>query len=194
MNERRNDAWVLALFLVPALATAACTTSKALPPDEPRTTPSPASTTGAGQPELTLQTQTATPGSPWAFGAPCKADDTVHCGTKGRVAVLVEMRNGAPSKWSGAPCELLNLSQEEFAAEPGHGCVKDEHVYLTASCEMCRQFSEWDMIGLVAEMTDLQLVTAQKRVGLSPAPVLRTTEGWRTAIATAAAKAPKRRR
>lgn len=190
MNKTRAHMVILALFS--GLSAAACTTSKALPPDEPRATTAPPSTAPVGDPELSLQTETAAPAA-LAFGAPCKADDVVHCGTKGRVAVMVEMRNGMPSARTGVPCELVNVSQQPVMDE-GRGCVKDDRVYLTAGCTTCRQFSEWDMTGIVAEMTDPQILTAQKKVGLAPEPVLRTTEGWRAAIVSAAAKAPKRKR
>lgn len=187
MNERSASAVVLALLT--GVSASAC--SKALPADEPRAVTAPASATSAGQPELTLQTQTTPAPLGLAFGAPCKAEDAVHCGTKGRVAVMVAMRNGMPSKRTDVPCPMERLGESPF--EPIVGCVQDDRVYLTAGCLECRVFSEWDMTGIVAEMTDSQLVSAQKRIGLTAAPILRTPESWRTAMATSAARARRKR-
>jgi hypothetical protein len=186
MNFHLSARLVLALL---AALVAGCTTTK----DEPRTvvTPPTGSSGGSGT-ELALDTDTAQQGATptLAFGAPCRPTDTVHCGTKGRVAVMVAMRNGVPSKRKDVPCELLDLNGET-AMDRGQGCVKDDRVYLIADCPMCRQASEWDMTGIVAEMTDGQLLDAQQRVGLAVEPKLRTVESWRTALAT---KAGKRRR
>ena len=67
-------------------------------------------------------------------------------------------------------------------------------MYLTSSCPVCRMYSAWEMTGVVAEMTDAQLLDAQKRVGLAPEPILRTPETWRSALATAAKVAAAKRK
>ncbi len=82
----------------------------------------------------------------------------------------------------------------ETAFNKSEGCVKDDRVYLTTNCMECRQFSLWDMTGIVAEMTDRQLLDAQQRVGLPKEPTLRTPDAWRTALAANASKLPKRKR
>ena len=129
------------------------------------------------------------------LGARCDpADDAVHCGTEGRVSVLVTMHNGfVPGAAEAPPCRYLELDPDRRDMFGGRGCVEGGRVYLAASCVMCRQASEWSMIGVVAEMTDRQIAAAQRQVGIAPAPLLRTTDDWRSALATAATERRRRR-
>ncbi|MBX3191587.1 MAG: hypothetical protein KF819_31635 [Labilithrix sp.] len=180
----KHAAAVVALFAL------ACTTTKGAGPDEPRTAPAttvgiaPVAPTAIVQ-ENAIQTAEAPPARPPAkpsLGDPCKAGDP-SCGTKGRVAMTVEMKN-IPGRKREVPCEMQEVPSEGFG-EHGAGCVKDDKIYLASDCIECRMYSRWEMTGVVAEMTDPQLVLAQRRVGLGPEPILRTTEGWRTALASA---------
>lgn len=182
--SRARFAGLLGISLASLLASG-CTTTKAATADEPR---SPSSRPG-------MDPDPRAPGL--ALGAACEAKDTLHCGTKGRVAVVFEMRGGPPPPdQSPVACEMVRV--QPAMVQPGgehdgaQGCVKDERVYLSGMCLQCRSYSEWAMMGTVAEMTDAQLASAQERVGLSRAPLLRTPEHWRSALATAA-KGPRRR-
>lgn len=179
-----NQALAAGLFsLGLSVLASGCTTSKAITADEPRPEPAPRNLPSAAPEE------TPTPSGPLPLGAACKAEDRQHCGTKGRIAVMTVMRNGPPMKRE-TPCALEPLQKE---LDQGKGCVKDDRVYLTRDCLECRMFSSWEMTGVVAEMSDAQLVEAQQRMGLGTEPVLRTPEKWRTAIAAAAAKGARKR-
>ena len=167
------------------LACLACTTSKGITPDEPR--PAPVPPPGAQE----AWGPSNAPLQELSIGAACKVEDTVHCGTKGRVSVIIEMRN-TPQKVPAFPCEMQRLAREG-SADQSTGCVQDDRVYLTGECVECRQYSRWHLTGLVAEMTDAQLLNTQQRIGLPPKPVLHTPEAWRGALAWAAAKPPRSR-
>lgn len=185
--------WHGAAFLVGcSFLGPACTTSK-LTADDPHAASAPAPAPAA-QPELTFDTSTDAE-APLTLGARCNAAlDAVHCGTEGRVSVLVTMHNGfAPGPAEAPPCRYVELDPEHRDMFGGRGCVEGGRVYLAASCVMCRQASEWSMIGVVAEMTDRQIAAAQRQVGMAPAPRLRTTHHWRTALATAASERRRRR-
>jgi hypothetical protein len=184
----------------------ACTTTKGSTPDEPRSTPAPAATVGISPvpaptslQENALETSDEGPAAPppvgLAMGAACKRDDAVHCGTRDRISVELQMHNLPPRKKKDVPCEMVLLPHADYAANVAMGCVKDERVYLAGECPMCRMSSRWELTGLVAEMTDAQLVQAQRRLAFAPEPLLRTPDAWRSAIASAASRpAPARKR
>jgi hypothetical protein len=194
MNQART-AVLFSLSLGLSLFTSACTTSKAITADEPRTMPAPEP---APAPDPT-KVQTATPenppaplpSKPLALGAAC-GSDSPHCGTKGRIAVLVQMNDGRPKK-RDVPCTMQSLQREQFG-DQGAGCVNEDRLYLTSSCVECRLSSTWEMTGVVAEMSDAQLLAAQKRVGLAAEPILRSPASWRTTIAKVAADAEAKRK
>jgi len=130
--------------------------------------------------------------SPGIAGDPDK--DRVRCGTQGRIAVVVTMHNGfAQALLEAPPCRYVVLDPDHVDMYGGRGCVEGGRVYLAASCMVCRQASEWSMIGMVAEMNDAQLLSAQRQVGIAERPLLRTNDDWRTALATTAAMKRRRR-
>jgi hypothetical protein len=188
----------LAALVAGGLATLACTTTKGVGPDEARTTPAPAPTSSIGIAQVApapivqengIQTTDPPPARPpsgkLAIGDACKPADVQHCGTKGRIAMVVQVNNMPIRKRDDVPCEMQPIPRESFG-DHGSGCVKDDRVYLGSDCMECRIYSRWEMTGLVAEMTEKQLVDAQRRVGLAAEPVLRTPDAWRTALASAA--------
>ena len=104
---------------------------------------------------------------------------------------MVETRNTPVQKRAGVPCEMQNISGPAYG-DRAVACVRDERVYLTTECLECRSSSSWDLTGVVAEMTERQLLEAQTRAGLAKEPLLRTPDAWRAAIAKAASTAPRR--
>ena len=170
---------IAAIAAFAVFAAGCTTTSKAIGPDQPPTDPS-------SRPPTYER-----PNTDPLLGAPCKGEGTLHCGTKARVAVRVDMRND-PRQKRDTPCEMQDMATGTF--HEGEGCVKDDRLYLTTNCMECRQFNLWDMTGIVAEMTDSQLLDAQQRIGLPKEPMLRTPDAWRTALAANASKLPKRKR
>jgi hypothetical protein len=171
---------------------AACTTSK-LAADDPHDPPV-SQALPAAQPELLLDTD-VDGAAPLALGARCDAEkDRVHCGTQGRVSVVITMNNGfAQTRPEAPPCRYVELDPDHMDMYAGRGCVEGGRVYLTAVCVMCRQATEWSLVGLIAEMNDGQLTRAQRQVGIAERPVLRTNDDWRTALATTAAMKRRRR-
>ena len=174
---------LLALF---AIGSTACTTSKEITPDDPHSARVPQ----PGDDRPRAPGAVTAPGL--ALGAACESTDVVHCGTKGRVAVEMEMSSGGPlPRKRAVPCAMQPLSPPNDS-DRQTGCVKDDRVYLSGDCRICRQSSQWDLTGAVAEMTDAQLVQAQERVSLAPGLILRTPDAWQSAIAAAAAKSKAR--
>jgi hypothetical protein len=120
-----------------------------------------------------------------AIGRPCEASDERTCGTEGRVAIAEVRSNGVERP---LPCRAATLP-----GGAGHGpsqaCVLKERVYLQSTCMACRTYASWELTGLVAEMTDRQLLEAQEAVGFPQQPLLRTPAMWRAAIASVAVEA-----
>ncbi len=170
---------LLALVLLAgcSLAGAACASTQGSTP----------ATTPAAEPDLYFLTDA----DPRVFGAPCQPElDAIHCGTKVRVSVVIKLRGGYGSvALPPPPCRYIELDPLRLRDGGARGCVKGERLFLAASCLMCRQASEWSMVGLVAEMTDTQLAVAHKHVGLTTEPLLRSPGQWHDALAGASAAA-----
>jgi hypothetical protein len=189
---------LVVLGCVSALTAFACTTtSKGIEPEPPRSEPSvpPSASavpvTSASPPVPPLSPVRPVPNEV-VLGAPCQADDPIHCGTRSRVAVMIEVHNRPLGAHGNEPCKM-DPTGSTALMESTAACVQDERVYVTSECTACRTSSTWSMVGIVAEMTDPQLLNAQSRMGLAKEPLLHTPDAWRGAIAHAAETARARR-
>lgn len=191
-------------LLLASLLYCGCTTTKAIAPepDDPRNAnqvATPPTNPPTPPPPVTAPPLDDNKGPPppdnkgpmdeARIGQPCGPGDTKTCGTKGRVATGFSQSTN-PTKRLTAPCEMPKTDPNEPITFGDHtrGCVKDDRVYVHGSCMECRMWSEWQWVGLVAEMTDAQLEEAQKRAQLPKEPLLKTTSAWKTALATPPSK------
>jgi hypothetical protein len=108
-----------------------------------------------------------------SLGAPCTTEtDDVHCGTDGRIALLVvhqPLRLPAGAKAGGTD------------TQPTLVAVEEGRVWVHWECVVCRVPSTDYAVADLSRVSDASLARLQAWAGLPASPALRTEADWRTA-------------
>jgi hypothetical protein len=108
-----------------------------------------------------------------SLGEPCTTEtDDVHCGTDGRIALLVvhqPLRLPAGAKAGGTD------------TQPTLVAIEEGRVWVHWECVVCRVPSIDYAVADLSRVTERSLARLQTWAGLPASPVLRTEADWRTA-------------
>jgi len=114
------------------------------------------------------------------------------CGSKGRVSLRWAAHSARSAFTATPPCTLVSVEKKQAGApQPGFGearraCAQDGVLYAASVCMMCRlPTAGWSAVGVIAELTKVQSLALQEKLGLPTTAPLATTEAWHAAIAAA---------
>lgn len=176
-----------------ALAIAGCGSRDPVVPDGGAPPPATVAPSAAPARTATAPAASATSPLPRAFlslGQPCRADATPSelCGADGRVAGLVAPVDHVLAIPPDVADKLFDTRSEQGGADRELTiAVEGDRLWIRAvTCGRCRRIMGWGFVGELSRLSDAQLVSVQKRVGLpDDVGALRTAGAWKRAIASA---------